>query len=40
MNSRYSAPILVNVEYIQGSNAQKNRVEKVLEFGDLNLDII
>lgn len=24
----YSAPILVNVEYIQGSNAQKNRVEK------------
>lgn len=30
VNSRYSAPILVNVEYIQGSNAQKNRVEKVL----------
>lgn len=28
--SRYSAPILVSVEYIQGSHTQKIRLEKVL----------
>lgn len=30
INFSYAAPIMVNVEYIQGSHDQKTRVEKVV----------